>query len=359
MPALPVTKEINILISIQERLHAFWAGERPDEIPYTIYQWEQQAAKDDPRWQPMFDDGLGVVSHLSAFRSHTPGLEVVYTDYEENGDKVRRETQKTPVGEIYQTWVNGWHHRYLVQAPEDYRVMEWIARNTVFEPDYERYEANIAALPRWGVPLSCVGRTPLQTMLVDNAGIEHFAYHLFEYEEEILSLYEAMLENFRRIVHLVAGAPGRFVSNLENFTAESLGPKRYEKFLLPVYEECFPVLHQAGKIVGSHYDGRTKSCRELIARAPIDLIESLTEPNEGDQTLAEARAVWPEKLFWCNIRVGDYQLPPAKLRERVLGMVAAGAPDGKRLAFEVSEHLPKNWMDSMPVVLQALHETRY
>jgi hypothetical protein len=128
--------------------------------------------------------------------------------------------------------------------------------------------------------------------------------------------------------------------------------------LLPVYEECFPILHAAGKIVGTHYDGRTKSCRDLIARAPIDVIESLTTPPEGDQTLAECRAVWRDKLFWCNINVSAYDLPRAELRELLTTLVTQGAPDGRRLAFELSEALPSNWRDSISVVLDTLREMR-
>ena len=38
-------------------------------------------------------------------------------------------------------------------------------------------------------------------------------------------------------------------------------------------------------------------------------------------------------------------------------MVSQAAPDGRRLAFEVSEHIPVNWRESLPVVLEALKET--
>jgi hypothetical protein len=159
-------------------------------------------------------------------------------------------------------------------------------------------------------------------------------------------------------VELTAAGPGRFVSVLENFTAESLGPKRYEEFLLPVYQECFPVLQNAGKIVGAHYDGQLASCKDLIAAAPIDLIESLTPPPEGDMTLTEARETWPDKLLWSNINVDCYYLPPQQLRDLVLNRVAEAAPDGRKLAFEVSEQYPDNWPESLPVVLDALKETR-
>jgi EAL domain-containing protein (putative c-di-GMP-specific phosphodiesterase class I) len=75
-------------------------------------------------------------------------------------------------------------------------------------------------------------------------------------------------------------------------------------------------------------------------------------------TYAQCRAAWPDKLFWANIGVSDYQLPPAQLKARVLELVAQATRDGAKLAFEVSEDLPANWRESIPVVMEALKETR-
>jgi len=119
-------------------------------------------------------------------------------------------------------------------------------------------------------------------------------------------------------------------------------------------EFLFPYYQQLIENVKARQIDRSRH----LARAPIDLIESLTPPPEGDQTLAEARAAWPDKLFWSNINVACYQLPPAELREVVLERVEQAAPDGRKLAFEVSEQYPANWRESLPVVLEALKETR-
>ena len=75
-------------------------------------------------------------------------------------------------------------------------------------------------------------------------------------------------------------------------------------------------------------------------------------------TLAEARAAWPDKLFWSNINVGAYDLPPDELRRTILDAVAQAAPDGRRLAFEISEHMPRNWDESVARVLDILKETQ-
>ena len=344
-------------MNIHERLEAFWAGERPDRIPYTIYQNEWRHNQDDPAWQAMYEAGLGVTWHVAAYRSDIRDVEIVTDTEERGGVSVRRQVMTTPTGSITQSWRNGWHDEYLLETKEDYRVMIEIVRNTELMPQYDLVRERFEEIRPYGVGLLGIGRTPLQTILVDFVGLESFAYHLVDYEEEVRELYDALLVQFRRRVEITAGAPGRFVSNLENFTSESLGPRRYEELLMPVYEECFPILQDAGKIIGCHYDGHTASCRDQIARAPMDLIESLTEPNEGDQTLSEARAVWPDKLFWCNIRVGDYNLPPAELRAKVLSLVEQGGVDGRCIAFEVSEQYPANWRESIPVVLNALEET--
>jgi hypothetical protein len=345
-------------MTIRERIETFLSGERPDEIPYTIYQNEWRHTADHPAWQPMFAQGLGVVWYLRTFATAFRNVETTEEPYEERGRKMRRQTRRTPVGEISATWADGWHQKYFLETPADYRVMTYITEHTDLTPCYDAYLARVAELPPHAIPVPELWRTPLQIMLVDLAGMENFGWHLFEYEEEVRQLYAAMLKNFTRIVEIVAQGPGRYVSNLENFTAETLGPRRYAEFLLPVYETHFPILHAAGKLVGCHYDGRLANCRAEIARAPIDVIESLTPPPEGDLTLAEARAAWPDKLFWSNLNTGCYELPPAELKAHVLKRVAEAAPDGRRLAFEVSEQYPANWQQSMPVVLAALKETR-
>ena len=304
------------------------------------------------------DAGLIPSRFCCTFASKMPGVEWVQDTFQEGGHTYNRTTMKTPVGSVSTYSEAGWTQKHWLASREDYRVMTWIQRRTELTPNYEAFDQAQKDLAPYGVVSAFVGRTPMQVILVDHTGLESFAMHLFDYKAEMEELYEAMLVNFRRIVEIAAGGPGRYVAVLENFTAETMGPQRFAQFHVPVYKECFPMLRQAGKIVGTHYDGKLASCKKLIAESPIDLIESLTPPPEGDMTLAEARAAWPDKLFWSNINVSNYELPPAELKKEVLSRVGQAAPDGRRLAFEISEDLPKTWAASIPVVLDALRETR-
>jgi hypothetical protein len=344
-------------LSIRERIEVFWSGEQPDRIPFTIYQNEWRHTATDPRWQPLYEKGLGVTWHIATVQEQwTPGIEMVHDTWTADGRLHERHTVKTPVGEIYDTLIDGWQKKYFLETTEDYRVMIHVVRNTILQPVYEAYEEKSRQIGPYGIPLLPMSRTPLQSILVDFVGLEKFAYQLVDLHDEMMELYDALLGVLRRKVELVAAGPGRFVSVLENFTADSLGPVRYRQLLLPVYQELFPLLQSAGKIVGTHYDGQLSACKRLIAQAPIDLIESLTPPPEGDMSLAECRAAWPDKLFWSNLNVALYYLPPEELKQVVWQRIQEAAPDGSRLAFEVSEQYPDNWFESVGIVLDALEE---
>jgi hypothetical protein len=344
------------LTPIRQRLEEFWSGEKPETIPFTTYENKIPSDWSDPVIQLMFDDGLGVLRFIPTWETIYHNVDVFDETATVNGQAIRRQVWRTPVGELEGIWADEWHQKYFLETAQDYRVMTYIAEQTEYRPAYDSFIAQAATLPEFMIAAPRMGRTPLQTILVDYAGLANFALQLFEFEAEMRQLYDVMLGNFRRLAEIVAAGPGRYINILENFTAETLGPNRYADFLLPVYEETAGLFREAGKVVGYHYDGNLSVVKELVARAPLDLIESLTPPPEGDMTLAEARAAWPDKLFWAHINLGCYELPPKELTHEIWQRVEDGAPGGCGLAFEVSEDRPPRWRESMPVILAALNE---
>jgi hypothetical protein len=187
---------------------------------------------------------------------------------------------------------------------------------------------------------------------VDWAGTQQFCLDVAMGVDELFELYEAQKELFLEETRLIAEGPGEFVKWFENLTISMLGPQRYDDLLVSVYEEAIPMLEAAGKRVMVHYDGALSVIRDEIARAPFHIIESLTEPPEGDMTYDECRSAWPDKAFWGNINVDLYYRSEDELRDAVIAMRKRA---GKRaFAFEISEDLPRNWRESIPVVLETL-----
>jgi len=337
-----------------ERIEQYWAGERPDRIPFSIYGAFCGDFSQNPQWVRLFERGLVPTYWAGTVSKSTKDVEKVTDTYEDNGHAMRRATIKTPVGDIYTTTQDGWIQKHWLATAEDYRVRTWIVKNSEIHPAFDRYHQMREQTAPWGLILPSIGRTPLQSIIVDGAGLEQFCYHLVDYEEAVMELYEALFLNFKKTVEITTDAPGKYVACVENFTAETMGPVRYKKLLMPAYEQCFPMLHQAGKIVGTHYDGRLASVKDLITESPIDLIESLTEPPEGDMTLAECRSTWPEKKFWVNINVSNFDLSTDQLRDLISQKVEEAASDGRNLAFEISEDLPENWQRGIPAVFDVL-----
>lgn len=348
-------------MTVRERLEAFWRGGKPDRVPYTAYRRFFVDLYDRPEFQALVKDGFGLTYNLPVFKTASRKVETASRTF---SDGVTRNTIRTPLGEIHElnrkgrldSYLLDWPDKRYLETREDYRVMTWAVEHTVVEPAFPEFAETAGRLHPWEIPQSAIGRSPLQTLLVDWAGIEHFAIHLFEFEEEVRALFDALRRQFRRKAGIVAEGPCAYVSCLENFSAETLGPKRFEEFLLPVYEECFPLLRQAGKVVGCHYDGRTRPVRDQVRRAPFDVLEAFTEPPEGDQSVAEARAVWPEKLLWTNLNVALYEKPDAAIRAHVARVVRAGAVSGTRFALECSEDRPPRWEASVRAVIEGIRD---
>lgn len=337
----------------RENLIAALDGRRPERIPYTI---NQEFVTDDPAWEALFAAGLCRIPYVHTVREEMTEVERVVEPVTWQGQPGRRIILRTSLGEISQIEFSGWVQEYYLKTPADYRVMAHIVRNTRLSLDPAGFEAAECQVGDRGLTLVGVGRSPMQTILVDYAGLEGFAYHLADGFPELFELADALKAQLLERCRLTAAGPGHFISLLENFTAESWGAARFRQYHLPIYAKLLPIFAAAGKRVFPHCDGQLACVAPLLAETGFAGIESLTEPPEGDMTLAHARSAFGDKVFWANINVGVYALPSAELRRWVRERVQAAAPDGRRLAFEISEDLPRNWREAIPVVLETLKE---
>jgi hypothetical protein len=341
-------------MSVRDDLTAALNGETPQRTPLSIYHFFMRP-EDAADWEPILEMGLGVNRGIYPLERIEHGVETQRETVEKNGHRYDILRKVTPVGTVQRVAMDGWHHEDWIKEPADYRVFRWIAEQTELRPAYERFAAAEAEVGERGLVNLQGSRTPAMVINVDIAGTERFCLDVAMEVPELFDLYHAMRRLFVEETRLIAACPGgRFVKWLENLTISMLGPDRYRDLLLSVYRECAPLLSEAGKRVMVHYDGALRVIADQIAAAPFHIIESLTEPPEGDMTYDECRAAWPEKAFWANLNVDLYALPPERLREEV---AARRERAGKRgLAFEISEDLPANWRQSVPVVLETLAE---
>lgn len=347
-------------MTIRERFEAFLKGEKPDKIPYTIAYCLYNDFSGNPVWKKYFDRGMGVTETEAVYKTNfRNGVEPIYSQYTENGNTIVRSGFKTPIGEIYKLYQNGWETRMLLHDENDYKIMNYVSKNTYYSEDFEAWRNWESSLAAHQIPSTYIGRTPMQRILVDFVGLEEFGFHMSDYEDEFLELYDNLNANFTQLCEITASSDALWIACLENFSSETLGPSRFEKYHIPVYNKCFSLFNEAGKYVSTHYDGRLDNCKELIAKAPMPIIESLTEPPEGDMMYDKCREYFKDKRFMANINLETYELSKNDLIESVINKARRASSDGTKLLFEISEDLPRNFATSLDYVLDALDELKY
>jgi len=328
-------------------------GRTPDTTPLSFYSWMVPDVTADPI-RRLLDQGMGLCHHCPVVKEVEHGVKNSAEDRVEGHHHYRIQRKETPAGTIQRVTLNGWHHEDWIKTPQDYTVRQWIVENTELVPDYEAFERADAVAGDCGVPVITGSRTPAMSINVDWAGTQQFCLDVAVELDELMALFEAEKKQFLEETRLIAAGPGRFVKWFENLTINMLGPQRYKDLLVSVYDEAVPILDAAGKRVMVHYDGALKVIADQIARAPFHMVESLTEPPEGDMTYDECRAVWPDKVLWGNVNVDLYHAPEAELREAI---AAKRERAGKRgFAFEISEDWPATWETCMPIILDTLRE---
>ncbi|MFP4029439.1 MAG: hypothetical protein ACLFWL_16760 [Candidatus Brocadiia bacterium] len=340
------------MMNIRQRIATALRGEQPDRVPFTAYEWMWG---DEEKADVLIERGLGPTRHVETCRRQVPELQVEEEVWEENGHNWSRRIMHTPAGELERISMDGWTQEYFVKDPEDYEVVEWIARNTHLEENFAAFLREQEAMADRGIVVVSAHRTPIQEIMVELTGIENFCYHLADELEELARAHEAMLDRTLREIEIVARGPGEFVKLWENFTDEPFGPDRFRKFHLPVYQKVASVLHEEGKILAAHTDGWLSRVKEIIPDTGIDVLESLTPPSEGDVPPEEWNEIWPETVYWSNIPVSWYLEPVPIFADRLRVLLdRIGTQRG--LLFEISEDLPRNWTESVPVVLEVLEE---
>jgi len=339
------------MMTNRENLITALEGGKPERIPFTTYA---DFGFTQPGLSELEKLGFSQTQYTGVVKETEINVERVVSKTTWKGRESETVTLRTSLGDISQTSVNGWVQEYYLKTPRDYRVMAQIVRNTKLEADYGLFYKAEKKAGDNGITLISGGRTPMQTMLVDYTGLENFALHMADDLDEVELLQEALMDRLIETYRIIADGPGRYVSLLENLTAETWGPVQFRKYHMAAYERVLPILHRGGKKVYSHCDGKLQCIADLMACTTLDGIESFTVPPEGDMQYDEARKAWPETFIWSNISLHLYDLPDAELRAWVRKTVRQAAPDGRNFALAILEDVPAQWRVKIPVILDEL-----
>jgi len=342
----------------RERIMAASRRERADRLPF-LHNWRHSQmgwAERECR-----NRGMGISWARPCYIMKMHNVESTEEQLVSTGTVEVRRTYSTPMGSVYtdekrepgveqwhalRSWkdVVPWAKSRLIKKPEDYEVVKYMVENTEYLPDYFPIEQAKEWLGEDGVVISWIPKTPMALLMIEWIGSEEgrFYVHHARYRDKVDELYKAMSKSLEPLYEIAAKSPADIIWLPENTEGYLVNPRLFEKYFMPEYEKCARIVHEHGKLLAAHMDGRLGVLKDLIAKTPIDIIEALHPPPMGDLPIGEALSLWKEKVIWVGYPAAVYTLGPEEVRKHALGLLRSVVP-GDRLVIQMStENLVSN-----------------
>ncbi len=340
----------------RERVETVLNGGRAEVVPFTMYECmiPQCAAERELR-----NRGLCIVRRDPVFTTRRPNVKTTRLTYTEGGKTLVRTVHQTPAGTLTAVAepaaFTSWQREYPFKGPEDYKAILFLFRDECYEPAYERFASAEAAFGHDAIFRAGFGLEPLQQLVSGHVlSMEDFCLEWMQRRDELLKLYDALVENRRRVYPIVAASPAGHANYGGNVVPEVTGPEIFRKYYLPHYNEAAEIMHRCGKKIGCHFDGNCRLLAEAIAETDLDYIEAFTPAPDTDMSLAEARAAWGEKVLWLNFPSSLHLRGDADIAAAAVEMLdSLPAPDG--VIVGITEDIPAHrWQDSCRAIMDGL-----
>jgi hypothetical protein len=339
-----------------ERVERALRGEAVDKTPFTVYSGMLPRCALERRLRNM---GLCVVQGMDVITTRCPDVKTTHTGYTENGVQLNRTDYETPFGMLTSirepAGFTSWTRKYLFSSPEDYKKLIFQIDNEQYEADYAPY---IRAQEVTGGDVCLrgqIGLEPFQRIITGGImGTELFCMEWMERRDEVVKLYEACVRSAQRRYQLLAESPCWAFNYGGNVTVEIIGPKVFEDYYMPHYQEAAEIFHKHGKLIGCHLDANNRAIADLVAQTDLDYIEAFTPAPDTDMTLAEAFEAWPDKAIWINFPSSVHVQPAEGIAKttRALLDAAKGHP---RFLIGITEDVPEDrWQESFLTIMETI-----
>ena len=342
----------------RERVERALRFEDVDHVPFTIYECmiPQCAAE-----RKMRNEGLCIHQRRPGVYSiHSPNITSETRTYVEDGRSRTRTVTHTPEGDLTEVrepaGFTSWHLEKLFKRPEDYKPLIAMINAQEYVLDYEDWLKMRDVMGGDAIMRGSIGYEPLQAIIHTYMGVETFAVEWRERQDEVLKLFDAIVENRRRLYPVVAASPCDYFNYGGNVSPEIVGLERFEEYYLPHYEEFAEIMHRKGKLVGVHFDANTRLIADAIAETSLDYVEAWTPPPDCDLSIAQAREKWPNKALWINYPSSVFLKSDEEIEQTTIELIKEAAP-GNGFLIGITEDMPPDrWIPGCLTINKAVQE---
>jgi hypothetical protein len=187
-------------------------------------------------------------------------------------------------------------------------------------------------------------------------GMETFCIEWMDNRDEILRLYEALVENRRKVYPLIAESPASHANYGGNVVPSVIGLETFEKYYVQHYNEAAEIMHKHGKLIGTHLDDNNKLIAEAVAGTDLDYIEAFTPAPDTNMSLADARNAWPDKVLWLNFPSSLHLKSDEEITRATIDLLdELESTDG--IIMGITEDIPEyRWRDSCSAIMDGLDQ---
>ncbi|OGV53101.1 MAG: hypothetical protein A2017_04480 [Lentisphaerae bacterium GWF2_44_16] len=332
-------------------------GGHSNSVPFTMYGGKAYKCRAE---REMRNRGMCIVERTApVFKTRTPNVKIKSEVYAENGKTMTRTYYETPVGTLTNlreaAGFTSWLHEKLFKSPDDYKALLFIIRDEIYEPCYDAFIKAEKAFGGDAIFRAGFGLEPLQTLISGGyIDMQDFCMEWMDNRDEILKLYEAIVEQRRKVYPLVAASPASHANYGGNVVSDIIGLETFEKYYVPHYNEAADIMHKHGKLIGTHLDANCRLLSKAVAGTRLDYIEAFTPSPDTDMTLGEARDAWKDKVLWLNFPSSVHLKTDEEVKQKTIDMLdELSSIDG--IIMGITEDIPEDrWQNSCTAIMDGL-----
>lgn len=191
---------------------------------------------------------------------------------------------------------------HYVKELRDLEIMRLVVEHTGFRPRFERAQAVLDSLGGRGVIDLPVMRSPFGKLVQEYMGLERVAFALVDSPEALLDFVKFQEQKDLEQVALAARCPGRVVIISDHADENLLAPPWFHDYCMPFYEKACAVLHAAGKLVSTHWDGNHRGLFRFLPELPFDILDGCTPKPMNNYEVEELAEALPQRMrAWVGV----------------------------------------------------------
>jgi len=253
----------------------------------------------------------------------------LHEEYYDDGVKREREiskdlaieTFKTPIGEI--RMVRKWNSmsfswdiiKLMVESIKDLEVLTYACSKKRFQPKYENWSKIESIGGEVGIGFPSIGYTGFGSLISYYMGIMNTIYAVHDEPEAVKKYVDTYNGKQLELVDIYALSPAPHIFFGDNLSSDIQSPNLFMKYSFNHYKNITDKLHQNGKTVSAHLDGRLNNIIGLVAKTGVDVADACTPSPNGDLAPEEIRRQAGNEMILFGGISPDMWLPQTKEKD--------------------------------------------